>query len=70
MSEPSSGPSSGIRLSVVIPAYNEERRLPATLGALKTYLEAQTYRSEILVVDDGSTDRTSFVVPGSSPMNV
>ncbi len=46
-------------LSVVIPAYNEERRLPQTLERVHDYLGAQNYPSEIVVVDDGSRDRTA-----------
>lgn len=45
-------------LSVVIPVYNEEARLGGTLTRIHEYLAAQSYKSEILVVDDGSTDRT------------
>jgi dolichyl-phosphate beta-glucosyltransferase len=46
-------------LSIVIPAYNEERRLPATLEAISRYLARGGWDfSEILVVDDGSRDRT------------
>ena len=45
-------------LSIVIPAFNEEARLAATLEATLAYLEKQPYRREILVVDDGSTDGT------------
>jgi len=46
-------------LSIVIPAYNEEKRLPATLKRVKEYLsETQWEFSEILVVDDGSHDGT------------
>lgn len=45
-------------LSVVIPAYNEEQRLPATLTAILAYLQRQPYASEVLVVDDGSSDGT------------
>lgn len=48
-------------LTVVIPAYNEERRLPATLQAVQAYLRQQPYASEILVVDDGSSDATVAV---------
>lgn len=51
-----------IYLSVVIPAYNEEKRLPATLESVITYLKNKDYRSEIIVVDDGSKDGTSLVV--------
>lgn len=49
-------------VSVVIPAYNEERRLPQTLIRVYDYLASQNYPSEILVVDDGSTDSTTRVV--------
>ena len=47
-----------VKLSVIIPAYNEERRLPKTLDALDEYLKKQDYSYEILVVSDGSQDRT------------
>ncbi len=49
-------------LSVVIPAYNEERRIGATLRDVTEYLERQPYASEALVVDDGSSDGTASVV--------
>jgi glycosyltransferase involved in cell wall biosynthesis len=49
-------------LSVVIPAYNEEPRLPATLDDVLRWLSRQDFPSEILVVDDGSTDGTAAVV--------
>ncbi len=50
------------RLSVVIPAFNEEQRLPKAVAAVTAYLTKQTYASEIIVVDDGSTDGTANVV--------
>lgn len=49
------------RLSVVLPAYNEEARLPATLAAWSSYLATQPYSSEIVVADDGSRDGTATV---------
>jgi glycosyltransferase involved in cell wall biosynthesis len=49
-------------LSIVIPAYNEESRLPKTLACLFAYLQDRTYRAEVIVVDDGSSDRTSEIV--------
>lgn len=52
----------GVKLSVVIPAYNEERRLTKTLDDVLRYLGAQAYRSEVIVSDDGSTDRTADLV--------
>ncbi len=45
-------------LSVVIPAFNEERRLPATLREVHSYLCQDEYDFELLVVDDGSYDGT------------
>ncbi len=52
------GPSGGVRVSVVVPAYNEERYLGRCLAALAR----QTYpadRFEVIVVDNGSTDATA-----------
>lgn len=48
-------------LSVIIPAYNEEKRLPDTLKKVRDYLGRQKYDWEVLVVDDGSADRTAVV---------
>lgn len=53
---------SEIYFSVIIPAYNEEKRLPGTLSAISGYLSKQSYQSEIIVVDGGSTDRTAEIV--------
>jgi len=52
---------SRVHLSVIIPAYNEECRLPETLQHVIRYLSAQPYRSEVLVVDDGSADGTARI---------
>ncbi len=43
-------------LSVVIPAYNEALRIAATLEAVGKYLASRKYASELILVDDGSTD--------------
>lgn len=51
-----------MRLSVVIPAYNEAERIPSTLKAVDEYLGRQPYEYEILVVNDGSKDNTADVV--------
>ena len=45
-------------LSIVIPAYNEANRLPGTLTQICQFIEQQPYQSEILVVENGSVDRT------------
>ncbi|WP_030561396.1 dolichyl-phosphate beta-glucosyltransferase [Streptomyces aureocirculatus] len=56
-----------VDLSVVIPAYNEEGRLAPTLDAIRAYLDhpggptAESPRWELIVVDDGSTDRTADI---------
>ncbi len=49
-------------LSIVVPAYNEEARIGATLKRMLAYFDEQPYPYEILVVSDGSTDRTHEVV--------
>jgi dolichyl-phosphate beta-glucosyltransferase len=49
-------------LSIVIPAYNEEGRLPATLDRIDQYLSRRDLSYELLIVDDGSRDATRDVV--------
>jgi dolichyl-phosphate beta-glucosyltransferase len=49
-------------LSVIVPAYNEERRLPSTLPQIVDFLQGQEYPGEVIVVDDGSADSTASVV--------
>ena len=49
-------------LSIVIPAYNEEGRLDATLNKIDTFITAENCNAEIIVVDDGSTDGTARLV--------
>ena len=51
-------------MSLVIPAYNEAVRLPDTLAQVLKWLESQPYQSEILVVDDGSSDNTATIIKG------
>ena len=58
-------------LSVVIPAFNEALRLPATLARVRSYLDARQPSFEIVVVDDGSTDATAAVArAGAAPIVV
>ena len=45
-------------LSIVIPAHNEESRLPSTLEQVFRFIEKQSFASEVIVVENGSTDRT------------
>jgi len=51
-----------LQLSIVIPAYNEELRLGATLESIRGYAKQCGFPIEVLVVDDGSTDRTAALV--------
>ena len=48
--------------SIIVPAFNEERRIATTLDCLLQHFEGRAAKLEILVVDDGSTDRTSDIV--------
>ena len=45
-------------LSIIIPAYNEESRLPETLEQIVAFLQEQSYSSEVLVIENGSSDKT------------
>lgn len=51
-----------MHLSIIIPAYNEEKRISQTLLAIDRYLSKQNYDYEILVVNDGSKDKTAEIV--------
>jgi glycosyltransferase involved in cell wall biosynthesis len=51
-------------LSIVVPSYNEEVRLPASLDKIANYIRTQRPNTEVLVVDDGSTDRTAAIAEG------
>jgi dolichyl-phosphate beta-glucosyltransferase len=53
-------------ISVVIAAYNEEKRLPESLRRISTYLAGKKLDYEIIVVDDGSNDRTAAMVEAMS----
>jgi dolichyl-phosphate beta-glucosyltransferase len=50
-----------LSLSVVVPAFNEARRLPATLASVTAYLDGRGQPYELIVVDDGSRDATAEV---------
>ena len=49
-------------LSIIIPAFNEEGRLPETVEAIRAWLIARRVSAEVLIVDDGSTDGTAALV--------
>jgi glycosyltransferase involved in cell wall biosynthesis len=55
-------------LSVIIPAYNEAERLPKTLLDMDKRLHAVDFSYEIIVVNDGSTDKTAKIVEGMAKM--
>ena len=45
-------------ISIIIPAYNEAKRLSSTLEQISSYLQKQDYSYEIIIVENGSTDNT------------
>jgi glycosyltransferase involved in cell wall biosynthesis len=45
-------------LSIIIPAYNEENRLPGTIERMAAFLQTQSYDHEVIIVENGSSDRT------------
>jgi dolichyl-phosphate beta-glucosyltransferase len=51
-------------LSIIIPAHNEENRLPRTLEQVSAFLAQQSYEAEVLVIENGSSDRTPEVAEG------
>ena len=51
-----------MKLSVVVPCYNEERRLPRTIEVIEHYLDARGEPYELILVDDGSADETRKVM--------
>jgi len=59
---PSPAKEGEIYLSVVIPTFNEDRRIGKTLASLREYLDSRHYRYEVIVSDDGSTDTTVPIV--------
>ena len=57
----SSSETSALELSVIVPSFNEEARLPHSLDLIAAYLNSANRSTEVLVVDDGSNDRTAEV---------
>jgi dolichyl-phosphate beta-glucosyltransferase len=49
-------------LSIIIPALNEERRLPPSLEKIDAFLKTQPFSAEVIVIDNGSKDRTAEIV--------
>lgn len=48
-------------LSIIIPAHNEERRLPSAFEKIDSFLKKQRYTYEVVVVENGSHDKTSEI---------
>ncbi len=55
-------PAAAPLLSIIIPALNEELRLPPSLQKIDSFLAAQSYSAEVIVVDNGSQDNTAEIV--------
>src|SRR4029077_19559003 len=58
--------ASAFQLSIIVPSFNEELRLPASLERIAAYIDSSNRSTEVLVVDDGSTDRTAEVAASFS----
>ncbi|MFY9573484.1 MAG: dolichyl-phosphate beta-glucosyltransferase [Blastocatellia bacterium] len=54
-------------LSIVVPAYNEEKRIARSLDEVLRFLKEQPYQAEVIVVDDGSSDGTSRTAESKVP---
>ena len=57
------------QLSIVIPCYNEEERLPRTIEQIERYLEGKDLSYELILVDDGSTDGTRMIMDAAAERN-
>jgi dolichyl-phosphate beta-glucosyltransferase len=53
-------------LSVVVPCFNEENRLPQTIGRIEAYLDGRQAEYELILVDDGSADGTRGVMDSAA----
>ena len=62
MTNPAPEGTASCFLSIIIPAFNEEKRLPDSLPKIIHFVRQQAYPVEVIVVDDGSSDRTIAVV--------
>ncbi len=69
MTADSSAGNGPVHLTVVIPAFNEEEVILQTLETVTAYLGPRPFKSEILVVDDGSRDRTAAIVEEAAGAN-
>jgi glycosyltransferase involved in cell wall biosynthesis len=58
-----------IDLSIIIPAYNEERRLPDAIRKVTGFLDSHAFRAEVLIVENGSRDRTAAIADAAAETN-
>ncbi len=56
-------------LSIVIPCYNEEQRLPGTIEQIERYLDGRGIAYKLILVDDGSTDGTRKIMDAAALLN-
>ena len=56
-------------LSIIIPAHNEENRLPDTLEQVFNFLKEQSFTAEVIVVENGSSDKTLEIAQGFEPQH-
>jgi dolichyl-phosphate beta-glucosyltransferase len=63
------GEPTPLLLSVVVPAYDEEKRLPRSIEEIERYLEARQVSYELILVDDGSSDGTRQVMDAAAERN-
>jgi len=63
-------PDNNLSFSIIIPAYNEERLLPATLSSLHKAMDSLTLQGEVIVVDNNSTDNTAQIAKDHGAMVV
>ena len=61
--------SGALDVTIVIPAFNEAKRLPRTLDSLIAWIERRPERFEVIVVDDGSTDHTASLAQAYSSVS-
>ena len=57
------------KISLIIPVYNEEKRIKLTLGKCISYFKNKKIDYEIIIVDDGSTDKTRLIIKDSLSKN-
>jgi dolichyl-phosphate beta-glucosyltransferase len=57
-------------LSIVVPCYNEEQRLPRTIEQIERYLDGKDTQYELILVDDGSADGTRLIMDAAAERHV